>query len=163
MTEELNGQINRELYSSYLYLAMSAYSSHKGLAGAANWCYVQAKEEMFHVQKLYDYLNDHGAPVELEAIAKPPGEFGTLTETFEAVLTHEQSVTERINDLTAVAVKEKDHATETFLQWFVTEQTEEEKSAKDILDRLKLAGDTGPAILMIDTELAARVFTMPVV
>ncbi len=163
MTKALNGQINRELYSAYLYLSMSAYSSYKGLAGAANWCYVQAKEEMFHVQKLFDYLNDHGSCVVLDAVDKPPTEFGTLPETFEAVLKHEQSVTACINELTGVATGEGDHATETFLQWFVTEQTEEEKSAKDILDRLRLAGDTGPAVLMIDSELAARVFTMPTV
>jgi len=116
---------------------------------------------MIHVQKMYDYIDSQGSQIVLEAIGKPPAEFGTLLNLCEAVLAHEQMVTALINKLMTQAVKESDHATETFLQWFVTEQTEEEKSAKDIIDRLRLAGDTGPGIFMIDNELAARVFVPP--
>ncbi len=162
MADALNRHLNSELYSSYLYLSMSAYASFKGLKGAANWFYVQVQEELIHVQKMYDYIDSHGAQVVLDAIEKPPTEFGSLLDLFEATLAHEQKVTRLVNDKMTQAVKEADHATETFLQWFVTEQTEEEKSAKDVIDRLRLAGDSGAAIFMIDNELAARVFTPPV-
>lgn len=161
MAKALNGHLNAELYSSYLYLAMSAYSSFKGWKGAGNWFYVQAQEEMIHVQKMYDYIDSHGAQIVLEAIDKPPTDFGSMLKVFEAVLAHEQKVTGLVNDLMTLAVKEGDHATEAFLQWFVTEQTEEEKSSKEIIDKLKLAGDTGLAIFMVDNELATRVFTAP--
>lgn len=161
MATALNKQLNAELYSSYLYLSMSAYASYKGLSGAANWCRVQSQEELIHVQKVYDYIDNHGAQVVLDAVEKPPAEFGSMLELFEAVLAHEQKVTGLINGLMTQAVKESDHATETFLQWFVTEQTEEEKSAKDIIDKLKLAGDTGAALFMVDNELATRVLTPP--
>lgn len=159
MAEALNKQLNAELYSSYLYMAMSAYASFKGLQGAANWLQIQKQEEMIHVQKMYDYIDSQGAQVILDTIEKPPADFGSLLELFKAVLAHEQKITGLINTLMTQAVKESDHATQTFLQWFVTEQTEEEQSVNTILDRLKLAGDTGPAIFMIDNELATR--TLP--
>ena len=161
MADVLNKHMNSELYSSYLYLSMSAYASSKGLAGAASWCYVQAKEELLHVEKLHGYFDVHGARVILEAIEKPPADFGSLLNIFEAVLAHEKKVTALVNETMAVATGESDHATETFLQWFVTEQTEEEKSVNDIIDKLKLGGETGPAAFMIDRELAARVLTVP--
>ena len=156
MAKALNEHLNAELYSSYLYLSMSAYASFKGLKGAASWLSLQVHEEDVHVQKVYDYIDSQGAQVILDAIEKPPAEFGSLLEVFEGVLAHERLVTGRVNDLMTLAVKESDHATETFLQWFVTEQTEEEKTAQEIIDRLKLAGDTGLAIFMIDNELGAR-------
>ncbi|MBE9529209.1 MAG: ferritin [Proteobacteria bacterium] len=159
----LNDHLNAELFSSYLYLSMSAYAAHKGWKGAASWLYVQAQEEMIHVQKMYAYIEDQDARVILEGIEKPPSDFGTMVELFDAVLAHERLVTGRIRDLMTHALEENDHATETFLQWFVTEQTEEEKSCKDVIDRLKLAGDTGLAIFMIDNELAARVLAPPAV
>lgn len=161
MAAALNKHLNAELYSSYLYLSMSGYASHKGLKGVGHWLYIQAQEEMIHVKKMYDYIDDQGAQVILEAIDKPPAKFGTMLGIFEAVLKHEEIVTDYINKLMSQALKENDHATETFLQWFVTEQTEEEKSAKDIIDKLNLAGETGPAAYMIDTELATRILTLP--
>lgn len=161
MAEALNKQLNEELYSAYLYLAMSAYASHKGLKGAANWLNVQYQEETMHAEKFYAYIESHGAQVVLDSIAKPPAEYGSLLELFEEVLKHEEKVTGNINELATLASKEGDHATETFLQWFVTEQTEEEESARDIIDRLKLAGDTGLAVFMIDNELASRTLAAP--
>jgi len=140
---------------------MSAYASFKGLQGAASWFFVQVKEELFHVQKMYDYIDSQGVQVILEAVEKPPTEFGSVTDLFKAVLSHEQKVTGLINTLMGEALRENDHATQTYLQWFVTEQTEEEKSCQEIIDRLKLAGETGPGIFMIDTELGARVFNPP--
>lgn len=157
--EALNKHLNAELYSSYLYLSMSAYASYKGLSGAANWLNIQVQEEAVHVRKMYDYINDQGAQVILDVVEKPPTEFGSMLDLFEAVLVHEQKVTALINDLMTRALQEADHATQTFLQWFVIEQTEEEKSVKAIIDRLKLAGPSGPGIFMIDNELAARVLT----
>ncbi|MFQ5465614.1 MAG: ferritin [Thermodesulfobacteriota bacterium] len=161
MAKALNEQLNAELYSSYLYLSMSAYASFKGLKGAAHWLSLQVQEEDLHVQKVYDYIDSQGVQIVLEAIEKPPTEFGSLLELFDGVLAHERMVTGRINDLMTLAVKEADHATETFLQWFVTEQTEEEKTAQEIIDKLKLAGDTGLAIFMIDNELGARTAAAP--
>ncbi len=161
MESALNRHLNAEFYSSYLYLSMSAYAAHKGLKGAANWCNVQAQEEMLHVQKFYDYIESHGVRVVLDAIEKPPADFGTILELFEAVLKHEQLVTGLVNTLMTQAATESDHATQTFLQWFITEQVEEEQSVNDIIDRLKLGGDTGPALFMMDNELATRVLTTP--
>ncbi len=163
VTDALNDHLNAELYSSYLYLSMSAYASHKGWRGAANWFFVQAQEEMIHVQKMYAYIEDQGARVILDEIAKPPSDFGTLLEVFEGVLEHERLVTARIRDLMTMALAENDHATETFLQWFVTEQTEEEKSSKEAIDRLKLAGDSGLAIFMMDNEFGTRTLNPPAV
>ena len=163
MTDAINKHINAELYSSYLYLSMAAYAAHKGLSGAGNWFYVQAKEEMVHVQLMYNYLDSHSARIVLDTIEKPPVEFGSMLELFETVLAHERMVTALINDLVSLAVEDKDHATTTFLQWFVTEQTEEVKTSNDMIDKLKLAGETGPGVFMIDNELAARVFTMPAI
>ena len=163
MTDALNKHLNAELYSSYLYLSMASYASSKGLSGAGNWFYIQAKEEMVHVQLMYKYMDSQSSRIILDAIEKPPAEFGSVLEIFEAVLSHEQLVTSLVNDLMSLAEGEKDHATATFLQWFVTEQTEEEKTASDIIDKLKLAGDTGPGLYMVDTELLSRSFTLPAV
>ena len=161
MCEALNEQINAELYSSYLYLSMSAQFAHAGLKGGANWFHVQAQEEMLHVQRIYDYLLGQGGRIVLTAIEAPPAEFGTPLQVFGLALEHEQKVTALINRLLCVAEEEKDRATEIFLHWFVTEQVEEEENAKDIIDRLKLAGDNGPGLFMVDSELAARVFVQP--
>ena len=161
VSEALNNQLNKEIYSSYLYLSMSAYLSHKGLKGGANWFYVQAQEEMMHAQKLYGYLLSQGQMVVLQAVNAPPSDFGSALDVFELALKHEQLVTASINDLVATAVKENDRASEIFLHWFVTEQVEEEENAKDVIDRLKLGGEVGPSLFMIDSELAMRVFTPP--
>ena len=161
MVKELNKQINNELYSAYLYLSVSAHSTFIGLKGFANWFMVQYQEEMVHVMKIYDYVNDQGGQVKLMAVAEPPAEFGSPLDMFEKTLKHERFITKCINDLVDLAVKEKDHATNIFLQWFVTEQIEEEANDNDIISKLKLVGKEGNGLFMIDKELAARVFTPP--
>jgi ferritin len=161
MTDALNSQINAELFSSYLYLSMSSCAAHIGLPGVAKWFYVQSLEELTHVQRFYDYINSQGQRVLLDAIEKPESEFDSARTMFEMTLSHEQLVTGRVNDLVNLAIEERDHATEIFLQWFVSEQVEEEQSASDILAKLKLAGDQGGGLFMIDKELEARVFTPP--
>lgn len=161
MEAALNEQLNKELYSAYLYMSMSAYSTHIGLKGFANWFMVQYQEEMMHAMKFYNYINDQGGQVKLMAIDAPPTEFTSPLDMFDKTLKHEQFVTKRINNLVDLAIKEKDHATNIFLQWFITEQVEEEANGNDIITKLKLVGKKGDALLMLDKELAARVFTPP--
>lgn len=161
MLAALNGQLNKEIYSAYLYLSMSAYSTYIALKGFANWFMVQYQEEMVHVMKIYDYINSQGGQVKLLAVAQPPAEFESPLDMFEKTLEHEKFVTKCINDLVDLAIKGKDHATNIFLQWFVTEQIEEEANDNEIIPKLKLVGEKGDALLMIDRELAARVFTPP--
>ena len=158
MTKALNTQINKEMYSAFLYMAMSSFSDSKGLKGFANWFMVQFHEEMEHAMRLYHYIQDQGFQVELLAIEKPPKEFGSPLEMFEKTLAHERFVTKSIHGLVDLATEEKDHATQIFLQWFVTEQIEEESNDNDIIDKLKLAGETGNGLFMIDKELGARIF-----
>jgi ferritin len=161
MKDALNGQINAEMYSSYLYLSMSAYFESTGLSGFANWMRAQAQEELMHAMKFYDYVNERGGRVTLGPIEAPPSEWESTLATFEATYGHEQKVTGLINDLVNLAIEEKNHATNTFLQWFVTEQVEEEASAGEIVNKLKLMGDAPGGLFMLDRELGARVFTMP--
>jgi len=161
MSEALNNQLNKEMYSAYLYLSMSAHSTYIGLKGFANWFMVQYQEEMVHAMKIYDYINSQGGQIKLMAIAQPPAEFESPLDMFEKTLQHEKFVTKCINDLVDLAIKGKDHATNIFLQWFVTEQIEEEANDNKIISKLKLVGEKGDALLMIDKELAARVFTPP--
>lgn len=156
MQKALNEQLNKEIYSAYLYLAMSAYCSYKGLAGFANWFKVQYGEETEHAEKIYKYLVEQGARVELEAVEKPPLEFGTPLEMFEKTLAHEQFVTRSIRELLELAVAEKDYATSIFLQWFVEEQVEEEANDNAIIAKLKLAGEEGAALLVVDSDLGKR-------
>jgi len=158
MVNVLNEQINKEMYSAYLYMSMSAYSTYIGLKGFANWFMIQYQEEMIHAMKIYDYVNDQGAQVKLMAIEKSPTEFESPMDMFEKTLEHEKFVTKSINDLVDLAIKENDHATQIFLQWFVTEQIEEEANDNDIIAKLKLAGKEGNGLFMIDKELAARKF-----
>ncbi len=158
MLNALNEQINKEMYSAYLYMSMSAHSQHEGLKGFANWFMVQYQEEMSHAMKIYDYVNDHGEKVTLKAIGEPPAEFKSPLDMFEKTLAHEKTVTKSINDLVSLAISEKDYATQIFLQWFVTEQIEEEGNDNDIIGRLRLIGDNGNGLLMLDRELGARVF-----
>lgn len=162
MTEALNQQINAELYSSYLYLAMSTYTAENGYPGAANWFFIQVKEEMTHAQRAYDYVCSQDAHIELETIEKPPTEFESLRHVFDETLKHEQKVTAMVNDLVDLAQAEKDHGTYNFLLWFVDEQIEEEENVRDIIAQLKLAGDVGPGAMMLDKELRSRTFTLPV-
>ena len=161
MQESLNDQLNKEIYSAYLYLSMSAYATSLGLKGFANWFSIQTKEEMIHSEKIYNYVNEQGGRVLLEAIDKPTQEFFSPIDLFKKTLEHEKKVTARINKLVDLAKKESDHATAAFLQWFVTEQVEEEASPNEILQRLDIAGKDKSAILLVDGELAARVFTPP--
>jgi ferritin len=157
MAEALNDHLNKELYSAYLYMSMSSHSHHTGLKGFANWFSVQVQEELLHVQRAYGYLLDQGTKVILEAIDKPPTEFKSALDLFETTLNHEKQVTARINELVGLANKENDYATSNMLQWFVGEQVEEETSVGDIIQRLKLVGNDGTGLLMIDKELSARI------
>jgi len=157
----LNEQINKEMYSAFLYMGMSAYTDSKGWPGFANWFMVQYQEEMEHAMKLYHYIQDQGSRVILEAIDKPPAEFGTPLEMFKQTLAHEQLVTRSINDLMDLSVQEKDHATQIFLQWFVTEQVEEENNDQTIIDQLKFVGPDGNGLFMLDRELGTRMYTPP--
>ncbi len=161
MIKAINGQINREMYSSYLYLGMASYAVSEGLSGIANWFNIQVQEELSHAHKMYDYVNQQGGRVVLLDIEQPPQEFSSIKELFEKTLEHEKIVTGLINQLVDFAKAEKDHATEIFLQWFVTEQIEEEANATDILQKMKLMGKDGNGLFMIDSELGKRVFTPP--
>ena len=161
MTDALNGQINAETYSAYLYQSMATWALGQGLRGIANWMDCQAKEEMIHVFKLYDHVGERGGRVLLTAIDGPPTDWASPVAMAEHVLAHEQKVTGLIHALVDLAIAEKDHATHSFLGWFVDEQVEEEDSANDILNQLKLAADSPGGMLMIDRELGARVFTPP--
>lgn len=161
MAGALNEQLNKEIYSAYLYLSMSAYSTYIGLKGFANWFMVQYQEEMAHAMKFYDYINSQGGRVNLTAIAQPPAEFMSPLDMFERTLAHEQFVTKSINELVDFAIAEKDHATNILLQWYVTEQIEEEGNDNEIIAKLKLVGDDGNGLLMVDRELAMRVFMQP--
>jgi len=156
LLDDINEQIKNELYSAYLYLAMAAQYEAQNLPGIAHWLEVQSKEETGHAMKFYEYVNDQGGRVVLKAIDQPPVEFGSPIATFEQVLEHEKKVTALINKLYAQAVEDKDYASQVFLQWFITEQVEEEKNATQIIENLKLAGEKGHALIMIDRALAAR-------
>ncbi len=156
MTEATNEQINAELYSAYLYFAMSNWAAHAGFSGSAKWLAMQGAEELTHAQRFMDYLNRVGARVTLAAIDAPPKDYPSLKSVFEKVLEHEQMVTKRIHKLTEQAKAEKDYATEIVLQWFVTEQIEEEESVNNILAKLSLIGNAAGGLFMIDRELGMR-------
>ena len=160
MNKALNAQLNFEYYSAYVYLAMAAHADDKGLKGISNWFTAQYEEEMMHATKFLKYIMDRGV-VELETIEKPRKEYKDVLEMFEITLEHEEEVTAKINELATLAIDEKDHATNSFLQWFINEQVEEEATVKEILDKLKLAGTTGPGLFMVNNELGARVFNAP--
>jgi len=161
MEKALNGQINAEFFSSYLYLSMNAHFAATGLPGCARWMEAQAQEEWFHGMKIYNYLLERGGKVKLEAIPKPKGSWASPLAVFKDVLAHEQKVTGLINDLMDLAVAEKDHATSIFLSWFVSEQVEEEATASGIVDKLKLIGKDAGGLFALDSELGQRVFTPP--
>ncbi len=161
MSESLNKHMNFELQSAHLYLSMSSSANEMGLKGAANWFMVQYREEMIHFMKFYTYLVDQGTNITLLASKAVPNNYKSLLELMQKTLAHEQVITSCINELSEQAVKEKDHATQIFLQWFVTEQIEEENNDRDLLAKLKLVGDNGHGILMIDAEMAQRVFIVP--
>lgn len=156
--KELNKQHNAEMFSAYLYLSMSAFLASKNLSGFANWMQIQFQEEQAHAMKLYNYILDRGGRVTLEAIEKPQTEWKDVIDVFEEVFKHEQKVTGLINNLVDISIEEKDHATVGELQWFVTEQVEEEANASDLLDQLKLIEGKGSGLFMLDREMKQRVF-----
>lgn len=156
LLSEMNDQIKHEMYSSYLYLAMSAHFEASNMPGFAKWMRIQAQEELTHALKFFDYLIDRSGTITLQALAQPPSEFGTPQAIFEKVLEHEQFVTGRINTLYTLAIKDNDFASQVFLNWFVTEQVEEEKNATSILETLKIIGDRGTAIYQLDHQLGKR-------
>jgi ferritin len=156
MQKALNEQINAELHSAYLYLSMSSYFSALNLDGGASWMRLQAQEELLHGMRFYDYMVMAGGRIELLPIAAVPRDFSSPMAAFEAALGHERKMTSRINDLVGLAHSEKDHATGNQLQWFVTEQVEEEANVERIVARLKLAGQDGPGLFMVDRELGER-------
>ena len=161
MIDAMNDQINAETYSAYLYLAMAAYFRDQALDGFATWMEVQAQEELTHAMKFYGQVSEREGRVILDAIDKPQAEWDSPLAAFEAAYEHEQKVSGMINDLVALARSEKDYASEVFLQWFVNEQVEEEASAKAVVDRLKLMGDSGQGLFMMDREMGQRTFTAP--
>lgn len=154
----LNKQINAEMHSAYLYLSMSAYFEDKGLSGFANWMKVQYKEELSHALKIFDYVNERKGRVILEPIGAVPNEFDGIVDVFEQTLEHEEQVTEMIDKLVDIAVKESDHATQSFLQWFVDEQVEEEANVNELLDNLRLIDGQGNGVFMLNRELQGRKF-----
>lgn len=160
MAAKINDQINRELYSAYLYLGLSAQGEAMSLRGTAAWFMAKHAEELDHAHKMYRYLIDQDAAVNFEPVAAPETVDPAVIAMFEHTLAHERDVTRCINDLVDHALSEKDHATNVFLQWFVTEQIEEEATVNDILGRLRLFGDQGQGLLMIDNELAATAAKM---
>jgi len=161
MQNTLNDQINAEMYSAYLYLSMEAYFHSISLSGFANWMRAQTQEELGHSMKIYDFVNDRGGRVALKAIDSPPTEWDSPLAAFEAAYQHEQMVTALISDLVDLAMAERDHATNNFLQWFVSEQVEEEASTSDVVEKIKLVGETQGGLFMLDRELAQRTFVPP--
>ena len=161
MEKALNGQLNAELYSGYMYMSMHAYFKAVNLDGFANWMFCQAQEEISHAMKFYDFIISRGGRVQLTQVDAPPTEWDSPLGAFEATLAHEQKVTGLINDLVELAIQEHDHATQIFLQWFVSEQVEEEDSANEMVQKIKLAGDAGGGLFMLDREMGQRVFTAP--
>jgi ferritin len=154
--QALNDQIQKEFHSAYIYLSMSAYFEAENLPGAAHWMRHQAEEEQEHAMKIFDFLNDRGGRVALQAIGAPPATFASPLAVFEAAYAHEQKVTQSIHDLYALAVQEGDYPTQVMLQWFIDEQVEEEKNASAIVAQLHMVGDSPAALFMIDRQLAAR-------
>jgi len=156
MQEALNAQINAELYSAYAYLAMSAYFEDQNLTGFANWMRVQASEELTHAMKFYDFINERNGRVVLQPIQGPPSAWESPLAVFEGAYEHEQKVTAMINNLVNLAISESDHATNSFLKWFVDEQVEEEANAYAVIQDLKRVVDSSHGLFLLDRELAGR-------
>ena len=156
LVKAFNDQIKNELYSSYLYLSMAAYFESKNFPGFAHWMRVQAKEETGHGMKMFGFLVDRGERVVLQAIPQPKAGFDSSLDAFEETLKHEKVVTALIDGLYKLAVEAKDNASAVFLQWFITEQVEEEKNANYIIDTLKMLKPDSAAMIMLDRELAKR-------
>jgi len=156
----LNEQIDNEMSSAHLYLSMAAHFEHEKLPGFANWLKMQSREEFGHGMRLFDYILSRGGRVVLGGIDSPPAQFGTPTEAFEKILEHERHVTESIHQLYELSLQERDYPTQTHLHWFINEQVEEEKSAEDILDRLRSI-EGSDLLFLLDKELASRAEEKP--
>ncbi|MGH2786780.1 MAG: ferritin [Actinomycetota bacterium] len=154
--DAMNAQLGFELGSAYTYLSMAAYCEAESLPGFAHWMKLQYHEELEHAERFFTFIIDRGGRVRLEGIDKPKTDFATPLEIFESSLENERSVTEAINELYTLTTKEQDYASQAFLNWFVTEQVEEEKMVTEIIDALKRAGQTGEALLLLDRELGRR-------
>lgn len=156
LLKALNEQINHEMYSSYLYLSMAAYCESRNFPGFAHWMKIQSREETEHAMKIYDFIHNRNASVTLLAINQPPTDFKSPLAMFEQALEHERKISNLINKLYELAVKENDYPTQIMLEWFITEQVEEEKTALGIVEQLKLVGDSPVSLLMIDRQLGTR-------
>ena len=156
ITKAFNDQIMHEFYSAYLYLSMAAWLETEGLEGMGRWMRVQAMEEMTHAMKFFDHILERGGEPELLAIEKPPVKWDSPLAAFENAFAHEQFISGKINELMTLSLSESDHASNAFLQWFVTEQVEEEESVSEIVDQLQLIEDDRGALFMLDRELGQR-------
>lgn len=161
LEDAINAQINAELWSAYLYLSMAMNFENAGYPGIANWYKIQFKEEQAHAEIFMNYLNSRGGRVVLAPIAEVQTKWDTPIAAFAATLEHEEKVTGLINNLYHLAIEEKDYATKGKLDWFISEQVEEEETAKGIIDRLRMVGDNGMGLYMLDQELGARVYNVP--
>jgi len=154
----LNNQLNKEFYSAYLYISMAGYFEHLGLPGFSNWMKVQYQEENSHTMKFFRYINERGGKVILKGVKAPPTSWKSPLNVFEKTLKHEMGVTENINELLDTAMKEKDHATTNFLQWYIEEQVEEEASVSGIIAKLKMIQGSNESLFLLDKDMAQRVF-----
>lgn len=152
----INAQINAELSSAYMYLAMAAYLEAKNLGGAANWMKTQAQEEIAHAMKFYDFTHERGGTIELKAIPAPKVQFTSLLDVFKHSLQQEQHVTKLIHDLYELAVNSKEYSFQSFLQWFIDEQVEEEANVSAVIEKIKMVGEDGPGLYLLDKELGQR-------
>ena len=157
MHEALNQHLNHELESSYIYLSMAACLNAMNFPGASHWMHIQAREELGHAMRFYNFINDRDCKVSLLALMAPPSKWESLLAVFEAALEHEILMSRRINELVDLSLQEKDHATNNMLQWLVTEQVEEEATFAELIHKLRLIGDNGSGLFMVDQELGKRV------
>lgn len=156
MQDAFNRQLNEELFSSYLYMSMSAYFESANLKGMASWMRVQAQEELAHAMKFFSFIHERDGQAVLTGIEGPKTEWSSALDAFEDTYKHECKITGLINDLVESSLAEKDYAANAFLQWFVTEQVEEEASAKEVRDKLRFVGDDNVVLFMLDQELGQR-------
>jgi ferritin len=156
LREEINEQIKYEMYSAYMYLAMSAWCAERNLSGFAHWMTLQAQEEVDHAMRFFNFLLERGGRIELQALDAPPVDYGTPLAVMEKSLEHEKFVSSRIHHLYKLAVEVGDYPAQVMLQWFVSEQVEEEASIDEIVERMKMFGSDGTSLLMVDTQLGAR-------
>lgn len=156
LQKAMNDQIRKEFESAYIYLSMAAWMEDQNLPGFAAWLRLQAREESTHAMKIFDHLIDRGCRVELQPLAGPPTDFKSSLDVFQAVKKHEEKVTKSINDLYGLALDDRDYASQVFIQWFITEQVEEEKNSSQVLESVRRVGDNQAALVMLDRELGSR-------